>query len=237
MRWELTVHCRCEIFYLLLPTVLTDWWGFFYRYRRGSVVDRIAVFLDFENVHRTGHELFAGVGARHYETVVNPIKIAERLIAKRRDTSELVAVYVFRGRPVPEFQPKSASSNDIQAAAWSTDHRVHLVRRDLKYEREGDKFIAREKGIDVALAVALVETAMLREYDAAIIFSGDTDLLPAIELAYRRTEPKIELACWSSAKPLWFSEGLNMEPPKRFPFCHFLSAQDFLECRDYSVGQ
>ncbi|GEM_PF-4719954 len=56
---------------------------------------------------------------------------------------------------------------------------------------------------------------MLREYDAAIIFSGDTDLLPAIELAYRRTEPKIELACWSSAKPLWFSEGLNMEPPTR----------------------
>lgn len=79
---------------------------------------------------------------------------------------------------------------------------MHLVRRDLKHEREGDKFIVREKGIDVALAVALVETAMLREYDAAIIFSGDTDLLPAIELAYRRTEPKIELACWPSAKPL-----------------------------------
>jgi hypothetical protein len=76
---------------------------------------------------------------------------------------------------------------------------------------------------------------MLREYDAAIIFSGDTDLLPAIELAYRRTEPKIEIACWSSATPLWFSEGMKMDPPKRFPFCHFLGAQDFFECRDHSA--
>lgn len=168
---------------------------------RVSAVERVAVFLDYENVHRTGHELFAGVGARHYETVVSPIKIAERLIVKRSAASELVAVHVFRGRPVPEFQPKAASSNDIQAVAWSADQRVHLVRRDLKYERE-----------------------------------GDTDLLPAIELAYRRTEPKIELACWSSAKPLWFPEGLNMNPPKRFPFCHFLSAQDFQECRHYIAG-
>lgn len=116
----------------------------FFGYMRVSAVERVAVFRDYENVHRTGHELFAGVGTRHNETVVNPIKIVERLIAKRRDASELVAVYVFRGRPLPEFQPKFASSNDIQAVAWSADHRVHLVRRDLKYVREGDKFIARE---------------------------------------------------------------------------------------------
>jgi uncharacterized LabA/DUF88 family protein len=209
--------------------------GVFLWNMRKIVVDRVAVFLDYENVHRTGHESFADVGTPTYETVVNPVKIAERLIAKRRGANELVAVHVFRGRPVPEFQPKPASANDIQAVAWSADQRVHLVRRDLKYERDHDKFTAREKGIDVALAVALVQTAMLREYDAAIIFSGDTDLLPAIELAYRRTEPKIEIACWSSATPLWFSEGLKMAPPKRFPFCHFLSAQDFLECRDHSA--
>jgi uncharacterized LabA/DUF88 family protein len=202
-----------------------------------SAVDRVAVLLDYENVHRTGHESFAGVAQPRYVTVVNPIKIAERLISKRKGLNELVAVHVFRGRPVPEFQPKPASANDIQAVAWSADRRVRVVRRDLKYERDRDKFTAREKGIDVALAVALVQTAMLREYDVAIIFSGDSDLLPAIELAYRRTEPKIEIACWSTATPLWFSEGLKMNPPKRFPFCHFLSAQDFLECRDHSADR
>jgi uncharacterized LabA/DUF88 family protein len=209
--------------------------GVFLWNMRKIVVDRVAVFLDYENVHRTGHESFADAGTPIYETVVNPIEIAERLVARRKFASELVAIYVFRGRPAPTLQPKPASANDIQAASWSADPRVRLVRRDLKYERSGGKFIAREKGIDVALAVALVETAMLGDYDAAIIFSGDTDLLPAIELAYRRTEPKIEIACWSSATSLWFSEGMKMDPPKRFPFCHFLGAQDFFECRDHSA--
>jgi uncharacterized LabA/DUF88 family protein len=202
-----------------------------------SVVDRVAVFFDYENVHRTGHQMFATGEVPLYRTVVNPIEIAERLVERRKFASELVAIYVFRGRPAPTLQPKPASANDIQAASWSADPRVRLVRRDLKYERSGGKFVAREKGIDVALAVALVETAMLWEYDAAIVFSGDTDLLPAIELAYRRTEPKIEIACWSSAKPLWFAEGLNMTPQKWFPFCHFLSVQDFLECRDHSADR
>jgi uncharacterized LabA/DUF88 family protein len=200
-----------------------------------SVVDRVAVFFDYENVHRTGHQMFATGEIPLYRTVVNPIEIAERLVARRKFASELVAIHVFRGRPAPTLQPKPASANDIQAASWSADPRVRLVRRDLKYERSGGKFIAREKGIDVALAVALVETAMLGDYDAAIVFSGDSDLLPALELAYRRTAPSIEIACWTSAKPLWFSEGLKMKPQKRLPFCHFLSAQDFLECRDHSA--
>lgn len=30
---------------------------------------------------------------------------------------------------------------------------------------------------------------MLNEYDVAIVFSGDTDLIPAVEMAFRRTTP------------------------------------------------
>lgn len=198
-------------------------------------MQKVAVFIGYENVHRTGHQLFASVGQPRYETVVDPLKIAEHLVLKRKLGGELAAVHVFRGRPVPAFQAKPASANDIQAASWARDSRVKVVRRDLKYDRDGEKATAREKGIDVALAVSLVETAMLEEYDVGIVFSCDTDLLPAIELAYRKTTPSIELACWSTAKPLWFAEGLKMTPPKRFPYCHFLSEQDFFDCRDYSA--
>lgn len=201
------------------------------------MVQRVGAFLDYENVHRTGHQLYAGIGTPRYETVVDPIKIAERLVAKRRFPSELAYVHVFRGRPVPEFQPLPASANDVQAAAWEEDQRATIHRRDLKYDFDGDGrwYAAREKGIDVALSVDLVETSMLKEFDAAIVFTCDTDVLPAIELVYRRTEPSTELACWSGAKPLWFPEGLRMNPPRRFPFCHFLNDQDFVECRDYSA--
>jgi len=122
-------------------------------------VQRVGVFLDYENVHRTGHGLYASA-ENVYETVVNPLKIAERLVAKRKFPSELSYVGVFRGRPVPAFQARAASANDIQADAWRTDARVVIHRRDLKYDMgsDGKWSGAREKGIDVALAVNLVET-------------------------------------------------------------------------------
>lgn len=114
-------------------------------------MDRVAVFLDYENVHRTGHQQFAGVGQPLYETAVDPLLIAQRLVEKRHPGGALQSVWVYRGRPVPEYQPKSASANDVQAAAWSEDRRVHVIRRDLKYDWNDDgTFIAREKGIPKA---------------------------------------------------------------------------------------
>ena len=68
-------------------------------------MDKVAVFLDYENVHRTGHQQYGGVGQPRHETVVNPLLIAERLMAKRRDGGMLQSVWVYRGRPVPEYQP------------------------------------------------------------------------------------------------------------------------------------
>jgi hypothetical protein len=110
------------------------------------VADRVAVFFDYENVHRTGHESFVDAGTPIYKTVVNPIEIAERLVARRKFASELVAIYVFRGRPAPTLQPKPASANDIQAASWSADTRVRLVRRDLKYAEKRWQIYRSRKG-------------------------------------------------------------------------------------------
>jgi uncharacterized LabA/DUF88 family protein len=221
-------------FALLLPIVLTDWWGFFLS--ECGEMDKVAVFLDYENVHRTGHQLFAGVGEARYGTVVNPLVVAEKLIAKRKNGGMLNSVHVFRGRPVPFHQPKPASANDIQAAAWGEDSRVVVHRRDLKYDvASNGSFVAREKGIDVALAVKLVEGALDQAFDVAIVFSCDTDLLPALEMVFRRGLVHLELGCWSSAKPLWFPEFLKATPSRNLPYCHFLNESDFLEARDYSA--
>ncbi len=83
----------------------------------------------------------------------------------------------------------------------------------------------------MALAVGLVAGAIKNEFDAAIVFSSDTDLLPAIEVAFKDTQAWIEIACWSSANPLWFREGLAINPQKFEPFCHFLNETDFEQCR------
>lgn len=204
-----------------------------------SSVQKVAVFLDYENVHRVGHGLYTSYGAEKHSTVVDPVKIAERLVAKRRHPSELTQIKVYRGRPVPEHQAKAASANDIQAAAWAQDDRVTVTRRDLRYDFDPQNrqfFTAREKGIDVALAIGLVDGALRREFDVAIVFTGDTDVLPALELAFHKTTPSLEIACWQGFRPLWFPEFQRLSPPRQLPYCHFLKEQDFIDCRDYSAA-
>ena len=39
-----------------------------------------------------------------------------------------------------------------------------------------------------------------KEYDAAIVMSSDTDLMPAIETVYQERLGHIELATWSGAR-------------------------------------
>lgn len=228
---------------VLLPTVLTDWWGFFYWLPSpivstpivSTLIDKAAVFLDYENVHGTAHNLFAAVGEPMYDTVINPLQLADRLVAKRKNGGVLTSVRVFRGRPVPAYQPKPASANDVQTVAWESDQRVSVFRRDLKYNMGADgSFTAREKGIDVSLAISLVEGALDRDFDVAILFSGDTDLAPALELVFRRRLVRREIAAWAGSKPLWFPEFMRQTPPLRLPYCHFLNAEDFLQVRDFS---
>jgi hypothetical protein len=197
------------------------------------VAERLAVFLDYQNVHLAAHGLFGKLGAPSESSLVHPLLIAERIGAKRRAPSELVTVRVFRGRPNPEHHPVPTAANDPQAAAWERDPRIRILRRPLNY-RGWPEHPPREKGVDVALAVDLIESALLGEYDVGVVFSGDTDLLPAVETAFRRTPPRIEVASWSGAKPLWFPEFLAQSPPRYLPYCHFLNADDFQSVRDHA---
>jgi len=202
-------------------------------------MDKVGIFLDYENIHRTGHDLFSRTNLKKFESVVNPVTLAETIIRKRERPSILAEIHVFRGRPVPEFEHKAASANDRQASEWLKDSRIQLVRRDLKYEvdRKLGRFQAREKGIDVALAIALVESAILGKFESVVVFSSDTDLLPAIELVYKRTKCHLEIACWKGARPLWFPELLQKVPRIYSPYCHFLDAGDFNSCRDESFRE
>jgi len=51
---------------------------------------------------------------------------------------------------------------------------------------------SREKGIDVKIAVDLIVGAIDNKYDAAIIVSFDTDLVPAIDWVRNRQNKKVE---------------------------------------------
>ena len=202
---------------LLLPAVLRDWRGFFCQ--NPAMSERLALFLDFQNVHLTGHGVY-GSGVEPYRCVPHPSRLADIIASRRRRPSTAVQIRVYRGRPDPNHQPVPAAANDAQASHWCRDPRVRVIRRQLNY-RNWPKVPAQEKGIDVALAVDVIHYAYRRQYDALVLFSSDTDLLPALEMVRDVGLGHIEVACWSGFKPLRF-------PNSNLPWCHFLSHQDWL---------
>jgi hypothetical protein len=88
---------------------------------------------------------------------------------------------------------------DLAHDAWLEKYPglVEPRLRPLRYHPETDR--PEEKGIDVALALSVVEHLIRDFLDVAIIFSHDTDLLPAVETVRRLTGPhRIETASWKS---------------------------------------
>jgi hypothetical protein len=183
------------------------------------VDERVAVFIDYQNVHLVGHGLFGG-GQELFRCVPNPARLADLIVSRRRRPSVVTAVRVYRGRPDPNHQPVVTASNDAQASHWTRDRRVHVVRRQLNY-RAWPGQPPQEKGIDVAIAVDMIHLAFRKQYDAMVLFSSDTDLLPALESIVQLRLGHVEVACWAGFKPLRFPGN----PPR--PWCHSLSEADW----------
>jgi hypothetical protein len=192
------------------------------------VAEDVAVFLDFQNVHLTGHYLF-GHGVEPYQRVPNPALLGDLIARRRSRPSTAARINVYRGRPDPERQPIPTRANDIQAAQWTRDRRVHVIRRQLNY-RGWPNFAPQEKGIDVHLAVDLIRTAFTKRYDALVLFSSDTDLLPALEAIAGDRLGHVEVACWLRAKSLKL-------PGSSLPWCHYLDEADWLAATDDWQGR
>jgi DNA-binding transcriptional regulator YhcF (GntR family) len=187
--------------------------------------DRVIVFMDYQNVHGWARRQFLPFGAHPADGHVDPLSLSQLLVQRRRRPSELTEVRVYRGRPSPDHQPRAAAANDRQAAVWQRSGKVTAIRRPLRYPPDWPDSPATEKGIDVAIAIDLVRLAMSKKYDAAVLVSADTDLLPAIETIYDLRLAHIEVATWSGANRLRF-------PSSQLPWCHYLTKTDYQSVED-----
>lgn len=185
----------------------------------GNVADlRAVIVVDYQNVHLTGHGLFAS--ARYlpkHETLVDPLFFGQALIRARNAAqregmrrAELRQVLVYRGLPASEHDPAAYARNLAQKAQWERDPRVTVTLRPLKYEyeraadgrpasdSEGRKIIkqVKEKGVDVLCALAMVRAAQDPETDLVILASSDSDLAPALDEVLRMGNAKAETCCW-----------------------------------------
>jgi uncharacterized LabA/DUF88 family protein len=188
---------------------------------------KVALVVDYQNIHLVGHGLFYGDGKPKHETLIDPARFADQVLARRAaDWREgpppddvLHSVYVYRGQPSNRVDPVAYGRNQAQMSQWTRDKRVIVQHRPLKY-RDG---LPHEKGIDVLVALKFVELAMSTVYDVVILCSHDSDLDPAIEHALRRGHRRVETAGWMGAyvprggKRLWHTA---------------LDASDFDACRD-----
>jgi hypothetical protein len=185
--------------------------------------ESIAIVLDFQNVHLRGHHLFGG-GLEPYRCVPDPTRLANVIAMRRRRPSAAAVIGVYRGRPDPEFQPTLTAANDAQANWWMRDRRVQVIRRQLNY-RGWPGVPPQEKGIDVKLAVDLIHSAFTRRYDALVVFSSDTDLVPALEMIDHHQLGHVEVACWTGGNALRFAGS-------HLPWCHFLDQADWAAVTD-----
>jgi uncharacterized LabA/DUF88 family protein len=189
-------------------------------------MDRVVVFIDYQNVHGWARRQFLPYGADAAQGHIFPLKVGELLTSRRKRPSELIEVRVYRGRPNPERQSGAARANDRQTADWERSSKVQVVRRNLMYPEDYPQSKAIEKGIDVAIAVDMIRMGLGREMDVAILFSSDQDLLPAVETLIDRRICHVEVAAWSGAARIRLGD-------TQIPWCHFLTEQAFGDVRDW----
>jgi NYN domain len=126
-------------------------------------------------------------------------------------------------------QPRSQMAAERQIAAWSRDPRVTVLTRPLLYRRTRPPTKPQEKGIDVRLAVDFVALALRGEYDAGVLMSHDSDLVPALEAVLELSpSTHVEVACWEPAR----GSTVRLRVPGRSVWCHYLTAADYAAVAD-----
>jgi hypothetical protein len=159
--------------------------------------------------------------------------LIQRLVAEGRgdafEEAVLGEVLVFRGQPSNAREPGSYRRSQAQRAEWTRDARVEVTYRTLKYYASGE---VREKGIDVMVALALVQRAAQASGNpgrVVILAAHDTDQEPARELACQLAPGQIETAGWQGCNVL--KTGGNKVWNTVLEETHFERARD---TRDYS---
>ena len=196
---------------------------------------RVAVFLDYQNVYMQARRCFGGRRAGRLDGQVDPLALGE-LLALRRSPfpSGLEEVRVYRGLPDEGRDPRGYAAVRRQAEAWQAhDRRVKVFTRPLRYPRDHPRSRPQEKGVDVLLAVDFVRLAMQGAYDAGILMSHDTDLVPALEAVIGLRGPRCEVAAWAATS----TSGQRLRVPGVPLWCHHLTAIDYAavaDPRDYT---
>lgn len=196
---------------------------------------RVIVFIDYQNVYHRARAAFGyDAGSDPNAGHVYPHKVGELLceLGQSKDRGRMLAeVRVYKGLPDHRSGIDAQRYAARQLAAWAKAPGVSIRSRPLDYyeaEKRGRSvWKSQEKGVDVMLALDLVEMARTKALDTAVVFSADSDLLPALERAVELGR-RVETATWEGP-------GVN-RGPLRMLGCdlwnHRLNQAHFNQVRD-----
>ncbi len=203
------------------------------------MADRVVLFVDWQNLLMGARDSFHRADAHRISSdgQINPIALGELICSRPPPgaTRELSAVRIYRGEPSPDNSPRMHAAHTAQRRAWERAG-ARVLTRPLQYLRDQQTgaVISREKGVDVQLAVDLITCAADGLYDIGIVFSGDTDLRPALEYVAHRFNPipRVEVAAWDSGRRRRRT-GLTFSAPYS-RWCHYLNEADYQSIRDFT---
>lgn len=188
------------------------------------------LFIDYQNLHFTAWECFTSYGTEVWQSLIHPGKFADQVraarLARHFPDVDITAIHVYRGIPSRKNEPTQNARVQRQASNWTRDRRVKMNLRPLRYPSDWPDSKSQEKGVDVQLAIEVVQATMVaenrlaaaqREADAAgvemtpiepevlIVATRDTDIVPALEIARASTAVQLELATWKGQSELKLS--------------------------------
>ena len=138
--------------------------------------ERVAIFIDGSNLYRALHGTFG-------KASINFGKLSIVLVGDRK----LVRTYYY-GAAYAGNHPKA---REQQAFFDKLRMIPYLEVRLGKLRPKGRELV--QKGVDVNLAVNMIDFAFRDTYDTAILVSGDSDFRPAVEMV-KNLGKHVELA-------------------------------------------
>ena len=160
--------------------------------------NRAVLFIDYQNMYRSARDAFGWQSAGGHFGNFRPESLANHLVS-RNHTISIEQIRIYTGIHTPQRNRHQNAVMNRRMMAWIADDRVEVFPRSLSYR--GSDGPGREKGVDVELAVDMVELALDGRYDTLVLASADSDLVPAIDLVARRFPEKRIITLGYEAEP------------------------------------
>ena len=158
--------------------------------------DRVNVYVDFQNAYEAARSVFHKPTEPGRAGTFHPMALANQLLKKSSYDRVLGDVRVYRGMPSHQHDPLTFEAATRQVERWRKGGLTVITRPLIYHQNKRGQVVGHEKGIDVSLAIDLLEDALMDNCDVGIVISCDTDVVPAVERVLSKTDKRIEVVGW-----------------------------------------